>query len=491
MSKKVFGAIPSAYDPRDYSVRMMAGAAMLPPVYTAEDVEIYDQGDIGNCVMQALSSAPHAYHGVRMGVTYGYGRWRTHNTTGMHPAEACNGFVEEGIPPMTVDNKLYEVPDAIDYASAYATRMLEAAKPYAGWTWARVRTVDEIKAVVYQAEQRPGTRCIVCLPCAGIRNGYWVTEGSVKGYHEMAIIGWDDTKDAFKLRNSWGVKGSLTVPSGGYLWVKYDAVFACDDVIALFPPARKQQDDPEPVVVARRTLRLKDKPRMEGEDVREMQTRLNVHGVACDVDGIFGPATDAAVKIFQRAKGLVVDGICGAKTWAALDAEPETQPVPEPSDLALGLVQHCYAHIGDIYVWGSNGQTEISAGWIRRMDTSESNAQRSIQFWEQQKAVGLTELAAYDCSGLISRYLQDNGIVSSKRNCDHLWAMCTPVTRAELCPGDLLFRRKGADAYHVGVYVGRGRVIEAKGRDDGVVLRGIDASGTGYWTDCGRLEVLR
>lgn len=491
MSKKVFGAIPSAYDPRDYSVRMMAGAATLPPVYTAKDVEIYDQGSIGNCVMQALSSAPHMYHGVRMGVTFGYGRWRTHTTSGMRPAEACNGFVKDGIPPMTVDNKLYEVPDAIDYASAYATRMLEAAKPYAGWTWARVRTVDEIKAVVYQAEQRPGTRCIVCLPCAGIRNGYWVTEGSVKGYHEMAIIGWDDTKDAFKLRNSWGVKGSLTVPSGGYLWVKYDDVFACDDVIALFPPAQEQQDDPEPVVIARRTLRLKDKPRMEGEDVREMQARLNVHGVACDADGIFGPATDAAVRVFQRAKGLVVDGICGAKTWAALDAEPETQPAPEPSDLALGLVQHCYAHIGDIYVWGGNGQTEISAGWIRRMDTSESNAQRSIQFWEKQKAAGLTELSAYDCSGLISRYLQDNGIVSSKRNCDHLWAMCTPVTRAELCPGDLLFRRKDADAYHVGVYVGRGRVIEAKGRDDGVVLRGINASGDGYWNKFGRLKALQ
>ena len=62
---KTFGAIPSAYDPRDYSVRMMAGATTLPPVYTAKDVEIYDQGSIGNCVMQALSSAPHMYHGVR------------------------------------------------------------------------------------------------------------------------------------------------------------------------------------------------------------------------------------------------------------------------------------------------------------------------------------------------------------------------------------------------------------------------------------------
>ena len=58
---KAFGAIPSAYDPRDYSVRMAAGAATFPPVYTAKDVEIYDQGSIGNCVMQAISSAPVSY----------------------------------------------------------------------------------------------------------------------------------------------------------------------------------------------------------------------------------------------------------------------------------------------------------------------------------------------------------------------------------------------------------------------------------------------
>ena len=45
--------------------------------------------------------------------------------------------------------------------------------------------------------------------------------------------------------------------------------------------------------------------------------------------------------------------------------------------------------------------------------------------------------------------------------------------------------------YHVGVYVGRGRVIEAKGRDDGVVLRGIDASGAGYWNKFGRLNALQ
>ena len=90
---------------------------------------------------------------------------------------------------------------------------------------------------------------------------------------------------------------------------------------------------------------------------------------------------------------------------------------------------------------------------------------------------------------MISRYLQDKGLVAGKRNCNHLWSMCEPVARVQLIPGDLVFRRRDGDAYHVGVYIGKGRVIEAKGRDDGVVQRGIDASGTSYWTHFGRLKL--
>jgi hypothetical protein len=39
------------------------------------------------------------------------------------------------------------------------------------------------------------------------------------------------------------------------------------------------------------------------------------------VDGVFGPVTERAVKRFQRRKGLVVDGIVGPQTRAALGLE--------------------------------------------------------------------------------------------------------------------------------------------------------------------------
>lgn len=48
------------------------------------------------------------------------------------------------------------------------------------------------------------------------------------------------------------------------------------------------------------------------------QEQLNTLGYECQVDGIFGTATENAVKDFQEDNGLKVDGIVGIATWDAL-----------------------------------------------------------------------------------------------------------------------------------------------------------------------------
>lgn len=49
-----------------------------------------------------------------------------------------------------------------------------------------------------------------------------------------------------------------------------------------------------------------------------MQNLLVDVGYVLEVDGIYGSQTKEALEDFQRSNNLVVDGICGAKTWKAL-----------------------------------------------------------------------------------------------------------------------------------------------------------------------------
>jgi hypothetical protein len=53
--------------------------------------------------------------------------------------------------------------------------------------------------------------------------------------------------------------------------------------------------------------------------VRRVQAIANdVFGARLTVDGAYGPATAAAVKAAQHARGLTADGICGPATWALI-----------------------------------------------------------------------------------------------------------------------------------------------------------------------------
>ena len=61
------------------------------------------------------------------------------------------------------------------------------------------------------------------------------------------------------------------------------------------------------------------KKNAKGKPVRALQALLNMKGFDCGVvDGSFGEKTDKAVRDFQKANGLSVDGSVGKATWTAL-----------------------------------------------------------------------------------------------------------------------------------------------------------------------------
>jgi len=76
---------------------------------------------------------------------------------------------------------------------------------------------------------------------------------------------------------------------------------------------------PKPTVTAP-TVALK--PGDTGAQVKDLQRSLASLGYAPGkIDGVYGTKTTDAVKSFQKAEGLVEDGVVGPKTLAALQAK--------------------------------------------------------------------------------------------------------------------------------------------------------------------------
>lgn len=57
----------------------------------------------------------------------------------------------------------------------------------------------------------------------------------------------------------------------------------------------------------------------KGPEVKTLQVLLYSKGFNCGTaDGVFGPKTDAALRNFQKARGLKVDGVCGKCSWTSI-----------------------------------------------------------------------------------------------------------------------------------------------------------------------------
>lgn len=121
---------------------------------------------------------------------------------------------------------------------------------------------------------------------------------------------------------------------------------------------------------ATRSLRYDEKNRMKGDDVKALQYALNQLGYGNSgtksVDGSFGKGTDTAVRAFQTANGLTVDGSVGPATRAKLkalgyasgtrSATPGLHPINE-----LGMEDIFISSNGTQYKLFSGGEKVLNA----------------------------------------------------------------------------------------------------------------------------------
>lgn len=107
-----------------------------------------------------------------------------------------------------------------------------------------------------------------------------------------------------------------------------------------------------------------------GSEVTQIQTKLKRWGYYYgNIDGIYGSQTLSAVKWFQSKNGLVVDGIAGPKTLAAMgitSTSNNTGGTASNSDLNL-LAHLIYAEArGEPYA----GQVAVAAVVLNRVKSS-------------------------------------------------------------------------------------------------------------------------
>lgn len=160
----------------------------------------------------------------------------------------------------------------------------------------------------------------------------------------------------------------------------------------------------------------------------------------------------------------------------------------------LNYLENEVSH-GSIYVWGGQGQKATDA-LIDKLETSNANKKTAKALLKKRTKAGYKNIKAFDCSGLVTKAMDDTGIMKKgfDTTADGLKKhYVKSLKRWELKPGDLVFRvNSTGKAYHVGVVVDWNlNVIEARGRAYGVVKRALNASGKGYWNAYGRPIAIR
>ena len=144
-----------------------------------------------------------------------------------------------------------------------------------------------------------------------------------------------------------------------------------------------------------------------------------------------------------------------------------------------------------LYLWGGQGESVLktSPEKILKMETSSGNAARILKTLAGKLTnnISMTKAKYFDCSGLVVYILQALKIIEDDYTADGIYnKLCKPIKKDELKAGDLVFIDTNGKKTHVGIYEKDNVIIEAAGRDLGVVSRLI---GKNNWNAYGRVII--
>jgi cell wall-associated NlpC family hydrolase len=132
-----------------------------------------------------------------------------------------------------------------------------------------------------------------------------------------------------------------------------------------------------------------------------------------------------------------------------------------------------------------------NVGYISVTDVKKTNElsfsktgilEEAMKFQGVRYIWGGTTAYGYDCSGFTLRLYQSQGI-NIPRDASEQFNEGVPTHKNDLLPGDLVFFHNGSRIYHVGMYIGNGKMIHAPNSSSEVKIDSISEGNyaNNYW----------
>lgn len=183
-----------------------------------------------------------------------------------------------------------------------------------------------------------------------------------------------------------------------------------------------------------------------GPKVRYLQELLNksLTGPRLEVDGIFGPQTEAAVSRFQASIGYQIDGVVGPLTWVALKNRTATRHEVRPVKAAIPS-EASWMPIATEEI----GQTEISG---------DQNNPRIIQYHASTTLHAAADEIPW-CSSFVNWCLREAGIKGTRSAAAASWLTWGKPSEAKIGAITIIHsigavhNRVSVTGYHVGFFL--------------------------------------
>lgn len=217
------GAFPSKPDARDFVAQVVHPEAALqfPPVYAVQNLPpVRNQQNEGTCVGHALVGILDYYeikgkYDRQLSVRDAYAGARVIEPVdgeGSTPRSALKNAQQAGV---CHEKDWPYVPQQPGSPGLFAAKHRPPNKVGA-YAQVPLNALD-IKANIFQRGP-----LLIVIP---VTDGFWEPnkegmvslENIIRGYHAVVLVGYDDSKNAYLLRNSWGTEWGQQ----GYCWLPY------------------------------------------------------------------------------------------------------------------------------------------------------------------------------------------------------------------------------------------------------------------------------